>query len=661
MKKYCLHTHGYPFCINEDFAAAITGYVPSVTIQKPLISQAKQKPTPQPTPRPEHHVHDHIHNYLKGNVDDEHHDDVKKVLHPFFVDNITKPSATEVPQDIQEFAMMNQAAKRYYRGELLGNEEAVEQFFDDTKLSDKYIVDYELSDKNGLVVVNKNDGSAHIALRGSIVNNRRDWVQNAKLFVDTKGTSDYYAEIEQLYDNAIKQYDIKSITGYSKGGNGAIYLGNKFGVETTVFNPYVTANAFINNNPNVIHNIWSTTDDFASVLAPPLTVGKDNIKYNSIDPLIENIGPYGSHKLGNFVGNGGRSAGRGHVLVNQFHNLNKIREEFYNSRMANEVINEGGSFTDFVKKLNPNDVNVLDNSLSKRVMGNGLLHKAWVEQGGSLTRLEQTHLTFGEQANYRFASNRTDRLDHVNAPNNIRTRQTVELDNQIVNTHSQLSEEVQTKSLGHQVNEGLRFMGVTPAGLGAIAVGAAAGTVVQQTTGGPDELGAAVGGGVTGALLRGPIAASAGGTVLSMEAGKVAGAGARELAKALGASEEVQKHADIIAGGSVGLATLPHATGIASKVAGKGAQLAAKAAGRTFLAGAAESLMSFGVAAEASPLPIVPLKVLGLMAFAGAGIAEAVNFFTSSFSSSENQEAEQQQTQQQETQQQPQQQETQQP
>ena len=96
-------------------------------------------------------------------------------------------------------------------------------------------------------------------------------------------------------------YDIEHLTGFSKGGYGAISLGDAVGIETTTFSPAVTL-GHIRTSKNVKHNIWNTTEDSVSILANPLKIKNKNVQVNTIRPLEEfdSLNPASTHDIENY-------------------------------------------------------------------------------------------------------------------------------------------------------------------------------------------------------------------------------------------------------------------------------------------------------------------------------------------------------------------------
>ena len=617
-KEYCFRHYGTQICGTNEFLPVLAGHIephqPSVNIHKTIktinrdindiVRQQRTKAKREP-----HHIHDTIDNYLKKNVDDKHHEDIKKVLHPIFLDNTTKPTLQTIPDAVREQAIMADASLRYNNAPPEMREQVVETYLAQQGLGEKFTIDYNLSNPNGLVFIDEN-GKANIALRGTQILNKNDWVNNAKLLFDTKGDTPYLREIEELYRQAEDAYgSINKIIGYSRGGNGAIHLGNKFGVDTITFNPAVNIANARTNNPNITHEIYSTTEDFASIFAPLLSAGNKNVKYNSIDPLLEydSLNPYLTHSINNIIKSGDRRVGHGHYLTNKSVNLSKQIGELDYALLAKQAIDRGESFTDYLKIVNPADVNPVDNTLSKRIKANAIEHRSWIEQNGSLTRGEQQHLTFNEPNTTPLSTTSTQRIDYANAPERIRRKNIMSLKNELDATHDALYENAKIKSVGSQLNEALidarRFAGFTPAGLASAGIGVGVEKAVEQVLPeAPKEVGVGLGGAVTTKLMMGGGVAGGLGSVGSYEVGRVAGAGARHIAKEFGASEEVQKHADIIASGSAGLASFPTMLGIG------------------------ESLVSAGIGIEASPIPFPPFKILGGLAILGGGLAEGINY-----------------------------------
>ena len=76
-----------------------------------------------------------------------------------------------------------------------------------------------------------------------------------------------------------------------------------------------------------------------------------------------------------------RTVSRASELTQKFVNSGKIQAELEHARVANDMIDLKMSFTDYVRQMNPNNVNKVDDTFSPRIQRNDLLHKTWKELG----------------------------------------------------------------------------------------------------------------------------------------------------------------------------------------------------------------------------------------------------------------------------------------
>ncbi|NVM20101.1 MAG: hypothetical protein HWN80_20550, partial [Candidatus Lokiarchaeota archaeon] len=132
MKNYCFHVQGFPICSERDLTPILTGktdyleHIPHSTIaipRKPIRHINEGIPR-----KPIRHINEGIDKYLNDNVDDKHHENIKKILHPFFVDNVTKPNIKTIPENVRERAIFNRAAELYGKHDASVREQIVERY-----------------------------------------------------------------------------------------------------------------------------------------------------------------------------------------------------------------------------------------------------------------------------------------------------------------------------------------------------------------------------------------------------------------------------------------------------------------------------------------------------------------------------------------------------
>ena len=151
----------------------------------------------------------------------------------------------EIPIEDQLNARLVKASELYYR---YGYDDAL-KYLDEHELP--YIIDQKISNDLGLTVVNPDTGKAKIIYRGSdpgflggsgIVPNITDFHYDYLLMTGNEHFNPQYWRTKWLFEDAINTYDIEECIGYSKGGSHCISLGDKYGINTTTFNPAVSFN-----------------------------------------------------------------------------------------------------------------------------------------------------------------------------------------------------------------------------------------------------------------------------------------------------------------------------------------------------------------------------------------------------------------------------------
>ena len=569
------------------------------------------------------------------NIPEEHRDDVKDIFHPIIGNHITKANTQKVPKFVRTKALLAKASSVYF--ESGKNQQQVDSFLKKNGLTN-YTVDYDLSTGDGLTVINNESGKASLVFRGTKPSNMNDWIENKnyaltdwrKHPLDTT----YGKRIKEFHENASEIYDIDHIVGFSKGGYGAISLGDHINVETTTFSPAITL-GHIRTSRNTKHNIWNTTEDVVSVLANPLKIKNRNVNVNTVNALEEfdSVLPWRTHDLKNYIKNDTRrSVSRADELTQNFVNSGKIQAELEHARVANDMIDLKMSYTDYVRQMNPNDVNTLDDTFSHRIQRNDLLHKTWKELGGQFTQNEAEHLTRAVESTYEPLTDRLQRSDFAQQPKNMQVKAQIEMQQ----AHEQLGKQIENIAQEHPFHKSqisashIPRAGVTMLGGGIVgdSVGFILGEdsllldkIIPTTLMTPmknvrDEIKpitdvipeqikkdavpfttAAIMASITG----GSLAAEGAAGVATYEASKIIGEGAQNVAKLSGASEELQTHVNTISQG----------------LSAPGLFLGA-------LRGISTGLRAISAVELVTPIP--GMRPLAALSLAGAGVAEGLNF-----------------------------------
>ena len=127
-----------------------------------------------------------------------------------------------------------------------------------------YELDTELTNEHGALFKNKETGELRLAYRGTQA--ARDWDTNMRMLtlqeeggVQVKGLEEQMAKIEKAYG---KKPDL--LTGHSKGGGQAIYMGEKHGINTHTQDPFVPTRHWFGGKTNAQHTVIRTPTDVVS-------------------------------------------------------------------------------------------------------------------------------------------------------------------------------------------------------------------------------------------------------------------------------------------------------------------------------------------------------------------------------------------------------------
>ena len=159
-------------------------------------------------------------------------------------------------------------------------------------LSNKFNIDPELSSYDA-VVLNNGNNKIHIAYHGASSNPSYLHEDKADIFSVIKGkheTRDSFRRAENVYLNTLKKYpnhDIE-LLGTSLGGAKSIHVGEKYNVQSTSFNPFLSHVYTPKVNGNAPQNIHRVVTDWATLGALKIP-SKSNRK---IFHYFENKNPY---------------------------------------------------------------------------------------------------------------------------------------------------------------------------------------------------------------------------------------------------------------------------------------------------------------------------------------------------------------------------------
>ena len=149
-----------------------------------------------------------------------------------------------------------------------------------------WTIDPKLSNDSALVISRNGTNDAIVAFRGTdpsakitsgLGKGMPEPVSWLAVSAGQERRFKYFQESESAVRNAMKKYTITELGGFSRGGATAIDIGNRLGIPTETFNPFLGKNAYSKARSPVNHNILRTTDDVAS---SSLSVFKPKMKFN---------------------------------------------------------------------------------------------------------------------------------------------------------------------------------------------------------------------------------------------------------------------------------------------------------------------------------------------------------------------------------------------
>jgi len=176
--------------------------------------------------------------------------------------------------------------------------EAAQDYLDQMDVPFK--IDTELSNNESLVLTNE-AGDIKVGYRGTKWSNLGDVKTNLKIITGTEeGGTQYNQAMEQI--NKIKTKYGKlpgELVGFSKGSALGMNMGEKFGIDTTNFNPFL-GRKLINDVGNSKNTIIRTATDLPS-LGIGLKNSNPNYDIQVIDAVKGSPDPRKAHSIDNFI------------------------------------------------------------------------------------------------------------------------------------------------------------------------------------------------------------------------------------------------------------------------------------------------------------------------------------------------------------------------
>jgi hypothetical protein len=207
-------------------------------------------------------------------------------------------------------AKLSQASHLAYMND--DNFQKAQDYLDGMGDTNGYTIDKNLSNTEGLVIRTP-EGTTEIHYRGSHIIDKpslSDMKTNFKIITGFENEDPQFVQAKTQYENAVNEYgSVEHFGGYSKGGAKSLYMGMKYDIPSTNFNPLIgtkTARGIANTTQE--HTIIRTTGDSPSLgLAVSSNANHENWNVKALRPLKKNVGlnpiknSYDAHKLDNFT------------------------------------------------------------------------------------------------------------------------------------------------------------------------------------------------------------------------------------------------------------------------------------------------------------------------------------------------------------------------
>lgn len=235
-------------------------------------------------------------------------------------------------------------------------------------------LDTEISNE-AFSVYSKNGEKPTIAFRGSRTtptdyNTLKDWKFNIESIHNPANAqkSPTIKEIESNLEKVRAKYGgFKEMIGYSKGGNHAVYYGNREKVPVRAYNPHITLEHDLA-NLSADTTIMRTPLDPATLMLAMKKTGK-NLKVKTIPALDQNVEPLGQHYDDNFWDDTSIRNGQNPLKIKLSANLalRRLREELSKTEQA---ISSGKSLRGHLTSIDPNSTREqIDEAIKRQTLG----------------------------------------------------------------------------------------------------------------------------------------------------------------------------------------------------------------------------------------------------------------------------------------------------
>ena len=213
-----------------------------------------------------------------------------------------KPTIKQIPADVRDKALMVKASSLHYDNN--GDTASTQDFLNNNNI--EYTIDEQLSNRNGLVLRNKNGPEVKFARRGTKIKPKIDAgdVQTDLAFIRGTESEDpsvqgFERQVDAVLSQGTNKADMEFI-GYSKGGAEAHHMADVKGIDATSFNALIGRNQVAQGSTSAKHHAYRTTEDLPSL---PLAFKDKNANWTTdhILPHKDSLNPEEAHKLDNFI------------------------------------------------------------------------------------------------------------------------------------------------------------------------------------------------------------------------------------------------------------------------------------------------------------------------------------------------------------------------
>jgi len=303
----------------------------------------------------------------------------------FFRGKPTTATDKFIPDDILVKAKLAQASKIFYES---GFDEA-QRYINNSIGENTYIIEPDLSNDIGLVVLNSADGGISISYRGTDIKNPNDLLTDSLAIFGKETNGLEYSIVKEQLENVIEEYGKpQELIGFSRGSLFSMNAGNEYNIPTTELNPLISPSLLNSQKTGSFHNIFRTKGDPVSFLAKGTT--KDSKwRVRSIDPLKDTLNPIEEHSLSQLLTN---NSPRRAVSIDEYLDINrrnqsKLTAEKINMKNIKSAVQENLSFTDYMEQFNRGD-KLTEGKFGARVYKNSNYTRLWEEAGGKFNSTE---------------------------------------------------------------------------------------------------------------------------------------------------------------------------------------------------------------------------------------------------------------------------------